>query len=224
MTTKTYDYIKIGLLLAVFGVGVYAAYNITKPKERLPIYSPADLIPEIVPDSLQRIGKDFRIGDFKLIDQFGKPFSEENLKGKIYVAEFFFTTCPSICKDMTAQMKRFQAAFANDTNIVIVSHTVMPEVDTPEILNEYATLHEAMSGKWHFLTGEKAEIYRLARTQYFAVLDGKFEGHGEEHDFIHTENFVLVDKLKRLRGFYDGTSESDVDQLIADVKTLIENN
>lgn len=216
------DLAKIGALVVIFGVGVAVSYSITKTKPRLPIYTPSDLVPEVVPDSLQRIGRNFTVGPFTLTDQFGNTFTEQNLAGKIYVTEFFFTTCPSICKDMAVQMRRVQAAFAEAPLFQIVSHTVMPEVDSVPVLKAYADLQGAIPGKWHYLTGEKSEIYRMARTNYFAVKDGHFDGFGKEHDFIHTENFVLIDAKKRIRGLYDGTSTEDVDRLIADVKILLE--
>jgi protein SCO1 len=218
---KKSDLLKIIALLLIFGTGVWVSYYIVKPEPKLPIFSPADLIPEVVPDSLRGIGIDFRVGPFNLVDHTGNPFTEKDLNGKIYVTEFFFTTCPSICKDMSAQMRRIQATFAENDKIHLVSHTVMPEIDSVAVLADYAALQNAIPGKWHYLTGEKSEIYRMARTQYFAVRDGNFEGRGTAHDFIHTENFVLVDPRKRLRGFYDGTNKEDVDRLISDIRVLL---
>lgn len=215
------DGLKIATLVLIFAMGVAISYFITKPIPRLPILTPSDLVPDVVPDSLQRIGRNFQVGPFQLTDQHGQVFTEKNLEGKIYVAEFFFTTCPSICKDMTVQMRRVQAAFEKEPRFNIVSHTVMPEVDSVPVLQAYAEIHGAIKGKWHYLTGDKEEIYRMARTNYFAVKEGHFDGFGREHDFIHTENFVLVDEKKRIRGMYDGTSQTDVDRLIADVKILL---
>jgi protein SCO1/2 len=217
---KKADVFKILALLIIFGGGVWFSYDIVKKEPKLPIFNPVDLIPEVVPDSLRGVGLDFRVGPFNLIDHHGQAFTEESLRGRIYVTEFFFTTCPSICKDMSAQMRRVQEAFADDDKVHLVSHTVMPEVDSVSVLAEYAARQGAMNGKWHYLTGKKNEIYRMARTQYFAVRDGQFEGSGNVHDFIHTENFVLVDPRKRLRGFYDGTDPEDVDRLIEDIHIL----
>jgi len=151
------------------------------------------------------------------VDQDGKAFNQSDLEGKYYVSDFFFTTCPTICPDMSTQLKRVQEAYKADDDFMIVSHTVNPEVDSAETLKAYAELYEADPNKWVFLTGDKKIIYDLARKSYFAATT---EGDGGVNDFIHTENFVLVDKEKRIRGFYDGTSEESVDQLITDIEIL----
>ncbi|MFN7014533.1 MAG: SCO family protein, partial [Bacteroidia bacterium] len=159
-----------------------------------------------------------RIADFKLLKQNGDTVSLKNLDGKIYVADFFFTTCPTICPKMSDQMYRVYQKYLDNPNVVIVSHTVMPEVDSVPVLKAYADKYHAKSEKWIFLTGSKEEIYKLARKSYFAVIT---EGDGGISDFIHTENFILVDKQKRIRGFYDGTSKEDVDRLIKEIGYLL---
>lgn len=198
-------------------VGVYFAYGMIKESRVLPVYSPAQLNPELVDKALRSVKKNHRIPEFSLINQYGDTFSQDQLEGKYYVADFFFTTCPSICIDMGAQLMRVQKEFSDDNSFLIVSHTVQPEVDSAATLLAYADLHDAIEDKWIFLTGDKKEIYRLARKAYFAATT---EGDGGPNDFIHTENFILIDKEKRIRGFYDGTSEEDVDRLIDDVKIL----
>ena len=212
------DWFKIGIVLLVFIVGLTYSYQILKPKPRLPIFNPSQLDSRLVDESLQRQGRGHRVLPFQLVNQFGDTITETNLEGKIYVADFFFTTCPSICKDMAIEKRRLQEVFADNDNIVIVSHSVTPERDSLPVMHEYGEMQGAIEGKWQLLTGDKPQIYKLARQSYFAVMDEG--GNGDEDDFIHTENFVLVDAQKRIRGFYDGTSAVEVDKLIADIEIL----
>ncbi|MAY83476.1 MAG: SCO family protein [Flavobacteriales bacterium] len=198
-------------------IGVAIAYTMIKDNRTLPIYTPAMINPELVDESVQGERVKHNIADFELVDQDGKAFNQSDLEGKYYVSDFFFTTCPTICPDMSTQLKRVQEAYKADDDFMIVSHTVNPEVDSAETLKAYAELYEADPNKWVFLTGDKKIIYDLARKSYFAATT---EGDGGVNDFIHTENFVLVDKEKRIRGFYDGTSEESVDQLITDIEIL----
>ena len=156
------------------------------------------------------------------INQYSYCISEKDLDGKIYVADFFFTTCPSICPAMSKQMLRVFDEFKDNQKIMVLSHTVMPEVDSVAVLKEYALRYGIDSdNKWLFLTGDKKEIYQLARKSYFAAIN---EGNGDKDDFIHTENFVLIDAKKRIRGFYDGTSKEEVEKLIEDIHILLEEN
>ncbi len=220
MNRKNYEYLKIALLLLVFIGGIAAAYSILKPKRRLPVYNPSDLDPRLVAENLQGQGRLHRVKAFRLINQYGDTISESDLEGKIYVADFFFTVCPDICKDMAREKRRLQARLQAEPDFVILSHSVTPQADSVPVLRAYAEKQGAIKGKWHLLTGPKPHIYALARESYFAVLDQG--GKGDESDFIHTENFVLVDKEKRIRGFYDGTSREDVDRLIDDYYLLAE--
>ncbi len=206
------------MVLLVFGVGLAVSYQILKPKKQLPIYNPAQLDERLVDESIQRQGRNHRALPFALLNQYGDTVTEDSLDGKIYVADFFFTTCPGICKDMAAQKRRLQKETMEMEDFAIVSHSVTPEMDSVPTLKKYAELHGAKRGKWQLLTGDKPQIYKLARQSYFAVLDSG--GTGDENDFIHTENFVLIDKEKRIRGFYDGTSENDVDKLLQDLAVL----
>ena len=217
---KPSEWLKIGVLILVFVVGSTAAYQILQPKPRLPIYNPSDLNPAVVDDDLERVGRGHRIGDFDLVDQWGNKADSSLLQGKIYVADFFFTTCPTICIDMGANFQRIQAAYKDEERFHLVSHTVMPEIDTVEVMHAYGERMGAIKGKWHLLTGEKRELYRMARREYFAVME---QGTSfDEHDFIHTENVILVDEKKRIRGFYDGTSDLDIDRLIGDIQILLD--
>tara|TARA_Y100000589_G_scaffold246893_1_gene234767 strand:- start:87175 stop:87870 length:696 start_codon:yes stop_codon:yes gene_type:complete len=212
------------LTLTIFGLGVTLAYQKLKPtlkeRKRLPVYNPVDINPALVDPSVQNVYKQHRVGDFKLIDQMGNTVTPENFKGKIYVTDFFFTTCGTICPKMTKQMVRVYDEFKDNPEVMILSHTVTPEIDSVEVLRAYAeNLGVKDDSKWIFVTGDKKQIYNLARKVYFAATT---EGDGGANDFVHTENFVLVDKEKRLRGFYDGTSKDDVDRLIDDIYTLLD--
>lgn len=198
-------------------IGIAVAYEMIKSDRVLPIYSPAMINPELVDESKQNVTKGHRIGDFELVNQDGKTVTNNDFDGFYYVTDFFFTTCPTICPSMSAQMQRVQKKYMDDDDFKILSHTVQPEVDSVPVLKEYANLYEADPKKWIFVTGDKKMIYDLARKSYFAAVT---EGDGGPGDFIHTENFVLVDKEKRIRGFYDGTSEESVDQLLVDIEIL----
>ena len=203
-----------GVLLCI-GIGV--AYTMIKNDRILPIYSPAMINPELVDASKQDVTKGHRIDSFELTNQDGELLTEKDFDGYYYVSDFFFTTCPTICPSMSAQMQRVQEKYMDDEDFKILSHTVQPEVDSVQVLKEYAILYEANPEKWVFVTGDKKVIYDLARKSYFAAVT---QGDGGPNDFIHTENFVLVDKEKRIRGFYDGTSEESVDQLLVDIEIL----
>ena len=212
------EWLKIAVLFVVFVGGSIASYVVLQPKRVLPIYNPSDLNPAVVDDDLERKGRGHRIGDFELVDQWGNPADSTLLQGKIYVADFFFTTCPTICIDMGKTFQQVQEVFKDDPRVHLVSHTVMPEIDTVEVMRAYSERVSAIKGKWHLLTGEKEELYRMARREYFAVMEPGTSF--DEHDFIHTENVILVDEKKRIRGFYDGTNEAE--RIIEDIKALLE--
>jgi protein SCO1/2 len=202
---------------AIFSLGVVAAYFLQKD-DTLPIYNPADINPSLVDESVRGVRNNHRISHFKLINQLGDTITEKNFENKIYVADFFFTRCGSICPKMTKQMGRAAEALKEENDVMFLSHSVTPVMDSVPVLAEYAELYGADPEQWMLVTGDKKQIYDLARKFYFAVTT---EGEGDETDFIHTENFVLIDKEKRIRGFYDGTSEKDVDRLIGDIEILI---
>ena len=193
-------------LFVFFAIAVGYAYHLTKPISKLPYFG-----------ATAESGKHHKILPFKLTDQRGLIITNDSLKGKIYVADFFFTTCKTICPEMTTQMHRAYKIFLNDPSVSFVSHTVDPEFDTREVLAAYAERLNAQSGKWYFLTGDKKEIYDLARTAYF-VSDTK--GDGGSEDFVHTQNFALVDKQQHIRGYYDGTDSLQINKLISDVEKL----
>lgn len=204
------------IIVTIIGIGI-AYYMLSRPKP-LKIYNPADLNPKLVDQSKQQVDKHHRVGEFMLTDQDSNAVSNKTFDGKIYVTDFFFVTCPTICPKMTRQMHRVYQEFENNNDILFLSHTVMPEHDSVAVLKNYANELAVSSNKWKFVTGDKKQIYNLARLTYFAAIT---EGDGGVNDFIHTENFVLVDKEKRLRGYYDGTSTEDVNRLIDDIYTLL---
>ncbi len=181
------------------------------PLRTLPIYGPTN----------EETKASHHVSPFSLIDQNGDTITNHTFDGKIYVADFFFTTCRSICPVMSTQMERVAAKYANNPNVLIISHSVNPEYDTPAVLKEYANMHHAVSGKWFFVTGDKKQIYDLARTSYLSIAS---KGDGGPDDFIHTQNFALVDKEKRLRGYYDGTDSTDVSRLLTDIDLLLQEN
>jgi protein SCO1 len=218
MKLKKAEIIRIVLMLIITIVGISGAYYFIKQNEKLPVINPSQVNPALVSEELRAKGRNHRIADFSLINQNGDTVTQNILDGKIYVADLFFTTCGSICPVMTTQMKRVYDEYADNDKVMFVSHTVMPEVDSANVLKEYAKKHNADIAQWIFLTGEKKQIYDLARKSYFAVAT---EGTGDEHDFIHTENFILIDTKKRIRGFYDGTSEKDVNRLIDEIGILL---
>lgn len=192
-------------------------YPMLKKQQRLQVFQPADINPQLVDKDMQRTAKAHRIADFKLIDQTGDAVTNEDFKGKIYVADFFFTTCPSICPKMTANLDTLARFYQNDDDIMFLSHSVTPVQDSVPVLAAYAEKYGADPSKWKLVTGPKKHIYELARRSYFAVTT---EGDGGENDFIHTENFILVDKEKKIRGFYDGTSPQDMERLKSDITIL----
>ncbi len=210
----------ISAFLVILAVGISIAYYIfTSRKETLPVFHPSEINPRLVDEELQNKSEGHIVADFSLTNQLGNNITQKDLDGKYYVADFFFTQCPTICPVMSGNMYKVQEALKDEEDFMILSHSVTPEADSVSVLFEYAERYEADHRRWWFLTGPKPEIYRLARKSYFAVLT---EGDGGLQDFVHTENFVLVDKERRLRGFYDGTRQTEIDRLIADVKILSE--
>ena len=158
------------------------------------------------------------IPDFEFTNQFNEKVTQETLKNKIYVTEYFFTTCQSICPVMNTNLERVYKEFKDNPEFMIVSHTVDPEMDSVPVLMEYAKKHGVVSKKWLFLTGQKPKLYDIARKGYLLNAE---EGTGDADDFIHTQNFALIDKEKHIRGFYDGTDSLEINRLIQEVKLLV---
>jgi len=192
-------------------------YKALLPQKKLPVFQPAMVNYELVDSTIQHIKKFHRIADFELINQNGKTVTHENFNGKIYVADFFFTTCPTICISMTDNLLKVQKEIQNNPNILLISHSVTPKIDSVTQLKKYAIEKGVNDKKWHLVTGDKKEIYKLARKSYLAVKD---EGDGGPFDMIHTENFILVDPDKRIRGFYDGTDSKEIKRLLLEIKIL----
>ena len=206
------------IFLAVFSAVVIPVfYNLLKVDKKLKVYSPADLNPRLVDFSMKPLTKDHTIADFKLSNQNGEIITNNTYANKIYVADFFFTRCQSICIAMAYNMSELQDFYKNDKDIMFLSHSVTPVMDSVAVLKEYAERKGVIDEKWNVTTGSKKDIYELARKSYFAVLD---EGNGDEDDFIHTEQFVLVDKERRIRGYYDGTEKEEMLKLKEDIALL----
>lgn len=184
--------------------------------EMLPYYNEATFTPIWSQERTSQ--KIHTIPPFKLINQLGDTISEKTFEDKIYITDFFFTFCPGICPKMTKNMRVVQEAFKDDTDILLLSHSVTPTHDTPEKLNKYAEVNGVISSKWHLVTGDKNEIYDLGRNQYFVEEDLGLSK--TEDEFLHTENFILIDKQKHIRGIYNGLNKASINQLIADVHTL----
>ena len=194
-------------------------YTILKPEKVLPIYQPSTVNADMVDSSIQYISKYHKIADFSLTNQNGKTITQADYKDKIYVADFFFTTCQSICPIMTDHMVKIQNAIIDDDDVMLLSHSVTPQIDSVAQLKKYALEKGVNDKKWNLVTGDKKEIYALARKSYMAV---KTQGNGDEYDMIHTENFMLIDKKRQIRGYYDGTKPEDIDRLLVDIKVLEE--
>ena len=209
-------YVAFATLSAVI---LYLFYNALKPVKILPIYQPAEISFELVDSTLQHVKKYHKIAPFRLLNQNGKVITQRDYEDLIYIADFFFTTCPSICPIMTDNMVRIQTQILEDDKVKLLSFSVTPQIDSVPQLKKYALEKGVVDAKWNLLTGDKKEIYSLARESYFVV---KKDGDGGPHDMIHTENFVLVDPDKRIRGYYDGTDKAAMKNLMEDITTLKE--
>ena len=204
-------------MFAIFSlIAISIFYFILKPKDTLPIYQPAQVNAKLVDTSVAHRIKYHTISDFNLINQNGDTITQAFYDNKIYVADFFFTTCQSICPIMTKNMKKVQDKLINDKEILLLSHSVTPEIDSVEQLKRYAISHQINDDKWNLVTGDKKQIYNLARKSYLAVEDNPIG----EYDMIHTENFILIDKKNQIRGFYDGTLELEIARLLDDIEIL----
>lgn len=221
MQSFLYKYRKFfGVLLIFSIITISLFYTALKPKKSLPIYNPSDVNPELVDSTVQYKSKYHRIADFSFTNQNGKTITQKDYEGKIYVADFFFTTCGSICPKMTTNLVDVQKAFLDNPKVKLLSFTVMPDIDNVSVLKDYAKANDVIDAKWNLVTGEKKTIYAMARKSFLAVKQGKPE---ELYDMVHTENFVLVDTKRRIRGFYDGTKKEEIQRLIEDINWLLKN-
>ena len=211
-------YKNFGIFFSILSVLIIVIiYNILNVKKPLPIYQPAMVSDELVDSTIQYQKKYHKIADFSLLNQNGETITQDTYKNKIYVADFFFTTCQTICPIMTDHMYQIQKEIINDDAIMLLSHSVTPKIDSIAQLKKYAREKGVIARKWNLVTGDKKQIYELARKSYLAV---KTDGNGDEYDMIHTENFMLIDKKRQIRGFYDGTMQEDIDRLLEDIETL----
>lgn len=216
---------RVAIVGIIFAIGVVVAYQFIKPsKEKtLKVYNPLDIDTTLVDDDIERVGFGHKIQEFQLTDQKNQAFGSKDLKGKVYVAEYFFTTCGTICPIMNTQMQRVQEKFKGNSKFHIVSITVDPEHDSSKVLLKYAEAHQASNKQWHFLTGKKDKLYSLARRSFFLLKPAEVRNQGDVgSDFIHTNYFVLVDQEGQIRGYYDGTSEHEVDVLMEDIDLLLQ--
>ena len=210
-------YKKFAIVMAVLSaVILYTFYSLMKPAPSLPVYQPDMVDRSLVDSTVQFVKKYHKIADFKLVNQNGDTITQDDYPG-IYVADFFFTTCQTICPIMTDHMLHIQEQLKDDASVKLLSHTVIPATDTVAQLKRYALAKGVDDSKWNLVTGPKKEIYELARKSYLAV---KTQGNGDKYDMIHTENFMLIDSKKRIRGFYDGTDPEAIEQLLEDIETL----
>lgn len=216
---KKYKYL-FGFFTVFSIITISLFYSILKPKKTLPIYNPSDVNPELVDTTIQYVANNHTIADFKFTNQNGKIITQKDYEGKIYVADFFFTTCPTICPKMTDNMVWLQNQIKNNPKVMLLSHSVTPDIDSVPVLKKYAIKKGVIDSKWNLVTGDKKDIYYIARKSYLAVKTGKPE---ELYDMVHTENFVLVDSKRRVRGFYDGTNlDGPTEPGIKNVKQLLE--
>ena len=212
-------YKKFAIVMVILSaVILYTFYTLMKPAPSLPVYQPDMVDRSLVDSPVQFVKKYHKIADFKLVNQNGDTITQDDYPG-IYVADFFFTTCQTICPIMTDHMLQIQEKLKDDPSVKLLSHTVIPATDTVAQLKRYAVEKGVDDSKWNLVTGSKKEIYELARKSYLAV---KTQGNGDKYDMIHTENFMLIDSKKRIRGFYDGTDPEAIEQLLEDIAILKE--
>ena len=209
----------IVIFLSIASTILYLFYEALTPKNVLPIFQPNDVNYELVDSSIQHVKRFHKIKSFEFVNQNGEIISEKDYEGFIYVADFFFTTCPSICPLMTNNMVNIQNYIKDKNKVKLLSFSVTPEIDSVPVLKEYSIKKGVDDKYWNLLTGDKSKIYSLARKSFLVVKENR---ESNSHDMIHTENFVLVDREKRIRGFYDGTDDKDMQVLKKDIEILLE--
>jgi protein SCO1/2 len=212
MNTKDKYYWLLVLIPLAFVAWFFISKSENKPMRTLPYFGKKQ--------TMQQGDTSYHtVKPFVFVDQYNEKVTEQTIQGKIYVTDFFFTTCQSICPIMSTELERVYKTFEKKPEVMILSHTVDPEEDSVNVMLNYAKLHGVNDKRWLFLTGDKKHLYDLARQGYLLNAE---EGNGGEEDFIHTQNFALVDKERHLRGFYDGTDSAEVSRLIIDIKLLLE--
>lgn len=214
MFQTVYFKISMGILLLFFA-------GCQEEGFQLPYYNEADFTPVFIGEGQDIEGKiSHRIRDFSFTNQHGEIIDQTYISDRIHVANFIFTSCPNVCPVMTQHVKELEEAYANREDFAILSYSVTPWIDDVNRLATYTQNQDILSNNWHFLTGNKGEIYDLARTSYFAEEDIGFTKDSTE--FLHTEHILLVDKTQRIRGIYNGTLQLEIKQLIKDVETLMQ--
>ncbi|WP_299100715.1 SCO family protein [uncultured Winogradskyella sp.] len=224
---ETKKYKVVFLFLVVFALScnqqvknVNTKADETSRVDYLPFYKDESFTPHWLIPGSEEEQLFHKIPDFKFINQLGDTVTQQTFDDKIYITDFFFTTCPGICPKMTNNMGKIQEEFKNDSDILLLSHSVMPSTDTVSILKSYAENNNVIDDKWHLVTGNRSDIYTLGRDQYFVESDlGEVKS---VDDFLHTENFLLIDKNKHIRGIYNGLNRASIAQLIIDIKALKE--
>ncbi len=202
-----------------FCISLLFSCSAKKEAALLPYYNKPDFTPEFLAKQEVQQKITHTVSDFTMTDQHGKTITEKDIEGKIHVANFIFTSCGSICPVMTSHMKLVQDSYKNNNDVVILSYSVTPWIDSVAKLKKYAEANEITSPNWHLLTGNKNDIYTLARKSYFAEEDLGFTK--DSSDFLHTEHILLVDKSKRIRGIYNGTLQLEIEQMIKDIGELL---
>ena len=204
--------------LAILNALVIVAGSCSGKTDTLPFFNTADFSPEWISKDSQDYQNIHKIPEFSFSNQDGSRVTEKTIEGKIAVADFFFTSCPGICPRLTKNMGTVQATFKDDSTVLLLSYSVTPDIDSIARLKEYAIGHKIQSGRWHLLTGDRKEIYTLARKGYFA--DEETGLKKSDAEFLHTENFILIDTQRRIRGIYNGTNPAEMERLIEDIKVL----
>ncbi|SNB02530.1 putative cytochrome c oxidase biogenesis protein [Flavobacterium psychrophilum] len=208
------------IVLSILSVIIISLFYNVLNRKTLPVFTPSMVNPELVDSTIQYVANKHIIANFAFTNQNGKIITQKDYAGKIYVADFFFTTCGTICPMMTDNMVWLQDQIKDNPKVMLLSHSVTPDTDSVSVLKEYAQRKGVIDAKWNLVTGRKKDIYYIARKSYLAVKTGK---PSELYDMVHTENFVLVDDKRRVRGFYDGTKREEVQQLLVDINWLLEN-
>ncbi len=209
----------IAIFFSIASAILFLFYEALTPKKVLPIFQPNDVNYELVDSSIQHVKRFHKIKNFEFLNQNGETISEKDYDGFIYVADFFFTTCPSICPIMTNNMVKIQNFIRDKEKVKLLSFSVTPDIDSVSVLKEYSIKKGVDDKYWNLLTGDKSKIYSLARKSFLVV---KENTESDSHNLIHTENFVLVDREKRIRGYYDGTDDIDMQVLKEDIEILLE--
>lgn len=204
------------VLLILSALIITLMYRALKPQPKLRVFQPVEVSEDLVDSSKQFVKKYHTIPDFELVNQNGDTISQADYKDKIYVADFFFTTCVTICPIMTGHMVQIQEELQGDPMVKLLSHSVTPEIDSVAQLKRYAIEKGVNDSVWNLVTGDRKQIYDLARKAYFAAKKDAVGDYG----MVHTENFVLIDPQKRIRGYYDGTNPEDIDRLLREIEVL----